>query len=152
MYIGLLHLHSFLRWVALLLIAASFIRSLIGFFRKRAFSTVDNKLSLFSVIISHIQLIIGIVLYFISPIVSAALADFGGAMKEPVLRFWAIEHISVMLIAIVLITMGRSLSKRTADELSKHKKIAIFFGLGLILILSRIPWPFMQIGEGRGWF
>lgn len=123
-----------------------------GWLNKSNYSKLDNKLSLFSVIISHIQLIIGFILYFISPIVSAGLTDIGAAMKEPQLRFWTIEHISVMILAIVLITLGRSLSKRAADDIDKHKKVALFFGFGLLLILMRIPWPFMQIGEGRGWF
>ncbi len=152
MYTGLLHLHSFLRWVALIFIVAAFIRSLMGWLNKSEYSPLDNKLSLFSLISAHIQLIIGFILYFVSPIVSAGLADIGGAMKEPTLRFWTIEHMSVMFFAIVLITLGRSLSKRAADDTDKHKKVALFFGFGLLLILMRIPWPFMQIGEGRGWF
>lgn len=152
MYTGLLHLHSFLRWIALILIVAAFVRSLMGWLNKSAYSSIDNKLSLFSLISVHLQLLIGFILYFISPIVSAGLADIGAAMKEPQLRFWTIEHISVMFFAIVLITIGRSLTKRAADDTDKHKKIALFFGFGLLLILMRIPWPFMQIGEGRGWF
>ncbi len=152
MYTGLLHLHSFLRWLALILIIAAFIRSLTGWLNKSEYSPLDNKLSLFSLISAHVQLIIGFILYFVSPIVRAGLADIGGAMKEPVLRFWTIEHISVMIFAIVLITLGRSLSKRAANDANKHKKIVLYFGLGLLLILIRIPWPFMQIGEGRGWF
>ena len=152
MYTGLLHLHSFLRWIALILIVAAFVRSLMGWLNKSNYSSLDNKLSLFSMISAHIQLFIGFVLYFLSPAVTNGLADIGAAMKDPVLRFWTIEHISVMFFAIVLITLGRYLSKRAADDTDKHKKVAIFFGFGLLLILIRIPWPFMQIGEGRGWF
>jgi uncharacterized membrane protein len=152
MYIGLLHLHSFLRWIALLAIIAAFVRSLLGLLNKSAYSPLDKKLSLISLISTHIQLLIGFILYFVSPIVSAGLADMGGAMKDPTLRFWTIEHISVMIIAIIFITLGYSLSKRAVNDSDKHKKVALFFGLGLLLILIRIPWPFMEIGQGRGWF
>jgi hypothetical protein len=152
MYIGLLHLHSFLRWIALLAIIAAFVRSILGLLHKSAYSPLDKKLSLISLISTHIQLLIGFILYFVSPIVSAGLADMGGAMKDPSLRFWTIEHISVMIIAIIVITLGYSLSKRAVNDSDKHKKVALFFGLGLLLILIRIPWPFMEIGQGRGWF
>jgi uncharacterized membrane protein len=152
MYIGLLHLHSFLRWIALLAIITAFVRSLLGLLHKSAYSPLDKKLSLTSLISTHIQLLIGFILYFVSPIVSAGLADMGGAMKDPSLRFWTIEHISVMIIAIIFITLGYSLSKRAVNDSDKHKKVALFFGLGLLLILIRIPWPFMEIGQGRGWF
>lgn len=152
MYIGLLHLHSFLRWIVLLAIIATFVRSLFGLLNKSAYSPLDKTLSLISLISTHIQLLIGFILYFVSPIVSAGLADMGGAMKDPTLRFWTIEHISVMIIAIIFITLGYSLSKRAVNDSDKHKKVALFFGLGLLLILIRIPWPFMEIGQGRGWF
>ena len=139
MYTGLLHLHSFLRWITLILLAVAFVRSLKGWMKKSNYSSLDNKISLFSVITSHIQLIIGVLLYFISPIVRYGLTDFVAAMKDPALRFWTIEHISVMILSIILITLGHLLSKRTTNSTDKYKKITIFFGLGLLLILMRIP-------------
>ena len=98
----------------------------------------------------HLQLVIGLMLYFISPVVKAGLSDMGNAMKSPELRFWTVEHISLMIVAIALITVGRIVSKKTTDSVIKHKKTAIFFLLGLVLILVSIPWPFTKIT--RAWF
>lgn len=113
---------------------------------------MDNKLSLFSLISCHIMLLLGFLLYFVSPIVQSGLMNMGSAMKDPVLRFWTVEHLSVMIIGIALITLGRVRLKKLDNDAAKHKNIVIFFGIGLLLILSRIPWPFMEGFANRGWF
>lgn len=73
-------------------------------------------------------------------------------MKDAILRFWMVEHLSMMIIGIALITVGRVRLKKLDDDKARHKNVLIFFGIGLLLILSRIPWPFMEIGPNRGWF
>jgi hypothetical protein len=88
----------------------------------------------------------------VSPIVQSALADMGSAMKDKMLRFWAVEHIAVMILSILIITVGNAMAKRATTDGEKFKKIFIYFTIGLILILISIPWPFLQTGAGRGWF
>lgn len=105
-----------------------------------------RKIALFALIATHLQLVIGLVLYFISPLVS-----FGeGFMKNAVTRFYTVEHISIMLLAIALITVGYSVGKRKATNEQKGRTTFTYYLIGLILILISIPWPFR--GLGAGWF
>lgn len=150
MYTGLLHLHSTLRYVVLILLVVAVIKALINWQGKKDFRPGDKKIYLFTLIATHIQLLVGLVLYFVSPIVDQVYADFGAAMKNAMLRFWGIEHFVVMLIAIILITIGYSSSKRVAVAVAKHKRVAIFYLIGLVLILISIPWPFSNVA--RPWF
>ncbi|MFP4090562.1 MAG: cytochrome B [Cyclobacteriaceae bacterium] len=150
MYIGLLHSHSALRYVVLILLIIAGLRALSGWLGKSDFKSSDKKLYLITLIFTHIQLTIGLVLYFVSPIVDQAYRDFGAAMKDQVLRFWAVEHFTVMLLAIILITIGYSSSKKVDKPVTKHKRIAIFYLIGLVLILISIPWPFSNVA--RPWF
>lgn len=150
MYKGLLDLHSLLRYIALLLLIITIIKAFSGWLGKKPYEPLDNKLSLFTLIAMHLQLVIGLVLYFISPIVQAGLSNMAVAMKDPVLRFWTAEHISLMIVAIALITIGRVSSKKANDSMIKHKKTAVFFLIGLLLIIVSIPWPFSKVA--REWF
>ena len=152
MYNILLHSHSGLRWIVLILILASLGKAISGMASGGNFSALDNKLSLFSLISCHLMLVLGLVLYFVSPIVQSGLSNMGEAMKDPVLRFWTVEHLSMMLIGILLISLGRIRLKKLDGDAAKHKNIFIFFSLGLLFILSRIPWPFMEGFANRGWF
>lgn len=150
MYIGLLHLHSFLRYLVLILLVIAIIQAFSGWFGNKSFTSSNRKLSLFTLIAVHIQLLLGLVLYFISPTVNSALADMGEAMGDKVLRFWAVEHIATNLIAIVLITIGYSSAKRATTDKDKFTRIALFYLIGFILIMTAIPWPFSRVD--RGWF
>jgi hypothetical protein len=88
-----------------------------------------------------IQFLIGIILYaFVSPLTKAAFSDFGAAMKNPALRFYAVEHILLMVIALVLVHIGRSKSKKAIAPWKKHRAAAIYYGIALVLILAGIPW------------
>lgn len=151
MYEILLRSHSGLRWILLVLVVAAIARA----FSKMSsgkFSALDDKLSLFSLITAHIQLLLGLGLYFISPFVKAAMqAGMGEAMKETVLRYWLVEHIFGMIAGITLITIGRVAARKATEDKIKFKKIAVFFTLGLLIILATIPWPFRE-ALGRGWF
>lgn len=149
MLTGLLHTHSLLRYILLALILIAIFKSFSGWFGKKQYLPGDKKVALFTLITAHLQLVLGLVLYFISPMVQTGLSDMGFAMKDPSLRFWAVEHISMMIIAIILITVGYSTAKRGKDDEAKHKKIAIFYTLALIVIFIAIPWPWSAIA--RGW-
>lgn len=152
MYNILLRSHSGLRWVLLVLVLTAIFRSISGMLSGKKFEALDDRLSLFSLITAHIQLLLGLTLYFISPLVQAAMeGGMGAAMKDSVLRFWLVEHIFGMIIGIALITVGRISAKKAVIDKDKFKKIAIYFGVGLLVILATIPWPFRE-HLGRGWF
>jgi len=142
MYTGLLHTHSGLRWIALLLLVASVITALQKWQGQSGYTDGNRKLYLFTLISVHLQLVIGLILYFISPKVDFSM------MSDKIYRFYTVEHITGMLIAIILITIGYSRSKRATDALTKQRLVAIFYGIGLLIILSMIPWPFRGLGAG----
>jgi len=148
MYSPLLSFHSILRYVALILLLLAIFNAWKGWMGKKEFSKQDEKIALFTMIAFHLQLLTGLTLYFISPFVM--LDDLGSAMKDEHLRFWTVEHTSMMLIAVILVTQGRSLAKKAEEAVTQHKRIAIFFTIALLLILAAIPWPFSSIS--RPWF
>jgi hypothetical protein len=141
MYTGLLHTHNMFRWFILiaLILAISFAFS--GWLKKSEWNKKDHVIGLLLTIFMDIQLLVGIVLYaFVSPLTKAAFADFGAAMKNSDLRFYAVEHLLIMVIALVVVHIGRSKSKKATVNWKKHRTAAIFYTLGLILILAGIPW------------
>lgn len=141
MYTGLLHSHNLLRWLILIFMLLALSLAFYGWAGKKAFTKKDNFAGLFLTIWVDLQLLTGIVLYFfVSPFTKAAFADFGAAMKNSVLRFYAVEHILLMLIALVLVHVGRVKSKKAATGLKKHRAAAIWYGIAFILILAGIPW------------
>jgi len=149
MLTGILHIHSLLRYILLIFLLISIIKSLSGWFGKKPYLPGDKKVALFTLISAHLQLVIGLLLYFISPTVKVGLANMSTAMKDSGLRFWTVEHISMMLLAIILITLGYSRAKRGKEDAVKHKRVAIFFLLALIVIFLAIPWPWSAVS--RGW-
>src|SRR5690554_1499693 len=150
MYTGFLHLHNLLRYVVVILLVIAVVKSFAGWFGKKSFTKGDDKVSLFLLIFSHVQLLLGLALYFMSPVVETALNDFGTAMRDEVLRFWGVEHILSMVIAIAIITVGRIMGKKAKDEVARHRRQAIYFLLALVLIFASIPWPWSTIS--RPWF
>ena len=146
----MLHAHSGLRWLVLLFLVLAAFKALAGWLGKKPYGKADNLLAILLVSFTHIQAILGIVVYVMSDIAKAGFANMGVAMGESGLRFWTIEHAVVMILAVVLITMGRAKSKKAATDELKHKKGAIFYLLALLLILwAGIIKPYLL---GRGWF
>ena len=136
MYETIKNVHSILAYAALgLLLLASF-NAIFGLSSKKLFKDKDLRLSLFTLIICHIQLLIGLVLYFVSPLG----ADQLGNMKDAAMRLTSLEHPWINIIALALITIGWSKHKKEESNNGKFKKIAVFYTLGLLLILSRLPW------------
>jgi hypothetical protein len=138
MYTGIKHLHSGLAYLVLAALVISILYTLSGFLGKKPFTETNRKIALAGFISAHIQLLAGLIIYFVSPLGLSNAS--GAAMKESTSRLYMLEHPLMMIIAIVLITIGYSKSKKAATDEGKYKKILIFFTLGLILILSRIPW------------
>jgi uncharacterized membrane protein len=134
MYHGLLLTHSFLRYFVMILLIIVIIISLIGLLNKKPYTKEHDKVGLFLFICTHTQLLVGIVLFFVSPIVQFS----GAAMKDPVSRYWLVEHNTAMLVAIALITIARSSSKKMPVDQDKHKRLFIFNLIALVIILVTI--------------
>lgn len=152
---GLTHLHNLLRYAIVILLIVTVLKSFIGWFGKKEYSAGDNKLSLFLFISAHLQLVIGLVLYFISPVVEIARAQpMAEMMKNAVWRFWAVEHLLSMIIGIAIITLGRIMAKKATNDGAKFRRQAIYFTLAMVIIFSAIPWPepFKIEGIARPWF
>lgn len=141
MYSLLKNLHSYLAYLVLLVLILAILNAFIGKIKGKDFESKDLRLSLYGLILSHIQLLIGLILYFVSPWFNQwSNLGVGGVMKAAQPRLYLVEHPFTNIIAIILITIGWSLHKRQSDPGKKFLRIALFYGFGLLLLLSRIPW------------
>ena len=140
MYTGLKHLHSFLPYLLLTVLVLALVKSFIAYRTNQVHTDAHRKNGLIVLILAHIQLLIGLALYFISPKSTTALSDMGAAMKDSTLRLYALEHPLMMIIAIVFITMAYSKTKNDIADSLKHKIKSAYYLIALVLILSRIPW------------
>ena len=136
MYETIKSVHSILAYAALGLLVLASINAIFGLTSKKLFTDKDLRLSLFTLIICHIQLLVGLILYFVSPLGAGQL----GNMKDAAVRLTSLEHPLINIIALVLITIGWSKHKKEESNNGKFKKIAIFYTIGLILLLAMIPW------------
>jgi hypothetical protein len=133
-------IHSYWAYLALLMLIFAVANAIMGMSKKRSFTDKDVRIGLFTLIVAHIQLLIGLGWYFMSPAYKALKADSSFVMGDSSSRLLAIEHPLMMIIAIVLITIGWSKHKKKTEDTAKFKTFAIFYGFALILILARIPW------------
>jgi hypothetical protein len=141
MYNTIQTLHSYWAYLVLFILILATFNALIKFFGKKEFHAKDFRITLFTLIVSHIQLLLGLVLYFVSPRLSFfSELGMGEVMKDSVNRLYLIEHPLINIIAVALITIGYSKSKKKLTSTSKFKVIAIFYTIALVLFLSRIPW------------
>jgi hypothetical protein len=147
----LLQIHSILRWVILILLFLSIVQSFIGWIRKRELREVDAKLWLFTMISAHTTLLIGLILLFFGRygILSTGLPEGVILMKDRFYRFYWVEHPTGMLVATILITIGRGVVKKQIKDPVKYKRAFWLFFLALLIILATIPWPGREI-IGRG--
>lgn len=136
MYETIQSVHSLLAYLALALLVLASINAISGLTSKRLFKDKDLRISLFTLIICHIQLLVGLILYFVSPLGLEQL----GNMKDAAMRLTSLEHPLINIIALAIITIGWSKHKKEESYNGKFKKIAVFYTLGLVLILSRLPW------------
>ena len=140
----LILLHSVTRYLVLIGLLGVIMQSLVGLTQNKPFGKLENKAGLYLFIFTHTQLLLGIILYFMSPL---GISNFSGvAMKDASTRYWLVEHGLIMLIAIVLITLARTTSKKMASDAGKHKRLLIFNSIALVLIILGI---YMS---GRGFF
>ena len=149
-YLLMLALHNLLRWIVLIIGIVATVRAWIGWLGKKEWDERDRKLGTFFGISFDIQLLLGLLLYFVfSPLMTdTILPNFGAAMQNSELRFFAIEHAAMMILALVFVHLGSVLAKKGKDSLDKYRKAAIFFTLAMLLLLAAIPWfrPLLRFG------
>lgn len=139
MYTGLQHAHSGLAYLALFGLVIVIFWALIGSLSGREFQERDRKIAMITFIICHIQLLLGLILYFVSPL-GLALLTGGGAMADAAARLTALEHPLINIVAIAIISVGYIRAKKIADSRAKFRSIYMLYAVGFVLILSRIPW------------
>ena len=141
MYEIVLAIHNILRWVALILLIVTTAFAFIGWLGKREWTERDRKFGVYTTIALDTQLLLGLILYFfLSPITKTALQDFGAAMGVADLRFFGLEHAIYMVLAVILAHVGSALAKKATESRAKFVRLAIFYGLALLLVLLGIPW------------
>lgn len=151
MYNLVLTLHSLTRWGVVIFGLVAIIRALMGWLGTRPWGSTDDRLGLLFTSFLDLQVLLGILLYIVSPITSGALKDFGAAMGNSSIRYFAVEHWLLMIVAVIIAHIGRSRSKKATGDKAKFKQAAIFYIVAFVIILLAIPWPFMSAGQGRGW-
>ncbi len=148
---ALLHAHSGLRWVVLILMIATIADSAIRMYRP--FKESERKLALFALISLHTQFLLGIILYILSPTMRSIFSGHPeDIMGRSINRFWVVEHPLMMVLAVILVTVGYTRAKRQSEHWAKHRMTFFYYLAALLLILLSIPWPFREVGLGRGWF
>ena len=142
MYTAIKHLHSYWAYLVLLVVVLATLNALVSYFAGKEYSPRDFRISLFALIVTHLQLLIGLVLYFVSPLgfQNIGKVGMGEIMGNSAYRLNAIEHPLVMILVVVFITIGYSKHKKKLVSKPKFKVLAIFYTIALVLMLSRIPW------------
>jgi hypothetical protein len=145
MYLPVLVLHSLLRWLVLFAGVLAVSRALTGILGPRPWTPTDARSGRLFVLSIDVQTLLGLVLYgILSPITKGAFEDMVVAMRNSTLRFWAVEHIAMMLVALVLAHIGRARSKAASSDAAQHRQAAIFFTLALVIVFMAMPWPWAR--------
>jgi hypothetical protein len=149
---AMVHVHSVGRWIVLLLLVFAIVNSLLA--GSRPFIKSDNRLGLLLTIFADLMLVVGVYLYFAGEWGYNLIQRNGPSvvMKTPSLRFFAVEHLAGMLIAIILIHVGKAQGRRPISDRAKHRRTMIFYLVALLIILASIPWPFREAFQNRGWY
>lgn len=134
------NIHSYWAYIVLLMLAVAIGNALLGKLMNKSFIIKDLRISLFVLIVTHIQLLVNLILYFVSPRFSAWQEGIGAVMGDTSLRLYLVEHPITNIFAVILITMGWSMHKRQAESGKKFLRIGLFYFLGAVLLLTRIPW------------
>jgi hypothetical protein len=148
MYNFLLILHSIVRWLVVIAALAAAGKAIAGWLGKGTWSRLDDRLGMLFTISMDIQVLVGLILYFVSPLVRSALANLSATLADPTLLFFSFFHWILILIAVALAHIGRTRSRKTDGDTNKFRTAAIFYTLSILLVLVAIPWPFTF---GRPW-
>lgn len=133
-------IHSYWAYLVVIMLAFAVVNAIMGLTKKKEFTDKDMRIGLFTLIVSHIQLLIGLGWYFMSPVYKSMKVDSASIMGNAETRLLAVEHPLMMILAIVLITIGWSKHKKKTEDTAKFKTFVIFYGIALLFVLSRIPW------------
>lgn len=136
-----------MRWLVLASLLLALYRAYKGYFSKSSFSKLDNAIRHWTATIAHIQLMIGMILYFQSPLTKYFLANFNKAVQDFNLLFFGLIHSLLMLFSIVLITIGSAIAKRKENDEEKFRTMMIWFSVALIILFIAIPWPFSPFSQ-----
>jgi heme A synthase len=147
MYPIVLAIHSLARWFVLTSLLIAIFQAYKGWFTNKPYSKFDNSVRHITATIAHIQLIIGLWLYFISPIIDYFLHNYKEAVHQREIRFFGMEHNLMMLTAIIIITIGSAKAKRKPTDKEKFKTMALWFAVGFLIILLSIPWSFSPLAS-----
>jgi len=141
--------HNIARWGVVILGLIAIIRALVGWLGKKPFTTADNKAGMFYTMVFDVQILLGLILYFSKGWFGVLTADFGAAMSASATRYFAIEHLLMMIVAAAVAHIGRSLSRKASTDSKKHSRAALLYLLSFVILLAAIPWPFLE--SGRPW-
>lgn len=145
----ILPIHNILRWAVLVFGVWALINAVTGIASKRSFSGNDNRTSLFFMISCDVQLLLGLILYFNGMWFNMMKNNAKEVMHDSVNRFFAVEHALMMIIAWLMVHIGRSMVKRADSDAGKHRRSLVWFGIAIVIILAMIPWPFRHEGIAR---
>jgi uncharacterized membrane protein YtjA (UPF0391 family) len=151
---GLLHLHNLLRWIIVILLLLSIVKAYTGWKGNKSFSAGDAKIWLFTMIASHITLLLGLYQWLMGRygILTFEIPEGSSRMKDPFIRFFQVEHPVSMLLAILFITLGRGMAKKDLSDTLKYRQAFVYFFVALLLLLAAVPWPFRGEIIGRPLF
>jgi len=136
-----LAIHNILRWIVLVLAVVALLQAYIGWIGKREYSELDRKAGVFFSVSLDIQVFLGILLYvFLSPITRTSFQDFSTAMTIPEIRFFAVEHILMMILAVIIVHVGTILTKKATSDVSKFRRAATWYSLAFLVVIMAIPW------------
>jgi len=146
-YSTILAIHSLVRWLVLISLVYAVFRACRGWWANKVFTRTDNLVRHVTATIAHVQLVLGICLYYISPVIQYFLHNYKDAVHDRGTRFFGMEHSSMMLLAVIMITVGSAHAKRRATDGLKFRTMAIWYSLALLVILVMIPWPFSSLAS-----
>ena len=147
MHRALLTAHSLNRWLVVVLLLVALGTGIAGWVRGRRWNGADDRTSRLLIAVLDLQLLLGIALYAVSPLVRAGLSDLSATMDNRVLQFFTVEHAPTMIIAVLVVHLGRVRARRAADDRRRHRVTTLSVALATLLILGGIPWPFLEHGR-----
>lgn len=145
MYTAVLDIHSLIRWLVILFGLLAIVRAFRGWFGRKEWRPQDDRVGLWFTVSLDTQTLFGMLLYlFFSPITTSTFQNSGAAMADSERRFWAVEHITMMVLALVFAHIGRALSKKGNVPARRHRQAAFFYLIALLVIFFGVPWPFSR--------
>lgn len=148
MHTVLLGLHSLIRWAVLVFGVLAAARGISGWARRAPWTATDERLGFWAVMSMDLQALLGILLYIrFLTVTDSSFHNWGFVMRDPMFRFFTVEHVVIMIMALALLHVARVRIRRTAEPVAKHRTAAILISLSMILVIVGIPWPWLSYGR-----